>query len=191
MTAKNAKMLATLTVMVVVITALASMQDAFANTEPWYWTSADQHYNCTYSVTTITKTLNVNPCGDLNSSSNVWEGFSGSSWDLDPSNNGHSVYAWTTLPSGVGGETTVRYNPNTGVAYNAWIIMNKNLSWEDSLDDIFSSGYDWKTFTGHEFGHLVGIAHGSSGSVMKSSIAADWAQRNPTSHDGWHMGEMY
>ena len=88
MTAKNAKTLIALTVMIGVITALSSVQDAFANTEPWHWTSADQHYNCTSSVTTITKTLNVNPCGDLNSSSNVWEGFSGSSWDLDPSSSG-------------------------------------------------------------------------------------------------------
>ncbi len=189
MTWKNSKqtlpVIFTITALLIAIPGIA-----YANTEPWTWPSADQHYLCTSSVPNITHTSNVNPCGDLNSSSNVWEAGSGNSWDLDPSSSGWPVYAWS-LPSGTGGETYVAYN-SSGEARYAWIVMNKNLSWEDSNKDWWTSGYDWRTFTGHEFGHLAGISHTSnSNSIMYDSRGPNDAERSPPQHEINHMKDKY
>lgn len=134
-------MLAVLTV------TLSSVELAYgSNSEPWKWSSADQHYKCTSSLNSITKTTNVNACGDLNHSSNVWEGITNSNWDLDQTSSGHAVYAWNNhLPSNIGGETSIWYSTSTGLANSGYIVMNRDLSWEDSAQDTSSSGRDWRT----------------------------------------------
>lgn len=187
----KSKIIATVTMLAVLTVTLSSVELAYgSNSEPWKWSSADQHYKCTSSLNSITKTSNVSACGDLNHSSNVWEGITGSNWDLDQTSGGHAVYAWNNfLPAGVGGETAMWFS--NGIAYYSYIVMNRDLSWEDSAQDTSTSGHDWRTFTGHEFGHLAGVAHGSSSSVMKASISPDTVQRSPTTHDDSIMAGMY
>ncbi len=166
---------------------------AFAsNVQTWAWSDASQEFLCTSSLVDITKTSNIDPCGDLTTSSNVWEGISGSTWSLTETSSGHPVYAWTTLSDGVLGETHVFLVD--GEPDSAYIVMNKNESWEDSAQDTSSDGYDWRSLTGHEFGHLAGMKHCSGSciiSVMQTSWSENEVQRSPDTHDDSEMANKY
>jgi hypothetical protein len=164
----------------------AMLDNAYAtNSEPWYWSSATQYYGCTTSLDGIAKTNNVNPCSDLTASANVWNNISGSTWNLSSSSGGWPVYAWNNyLPSNTLGETTVAYLSPSGIAQSAYIVMNKDKAWEDSTVDTQFHAFDWKSATGHEFGHLAGIAHNTStSSVMYTPLGQDTVRRIPNSHD--------
>lgn len=180
------------TMMIALLAVMLAPNDAFAsNVRPWEWSDTSQEYACTSSLDTITKTSNVSPCNDLATSSSVWNGISGSTWSIAKLSTGWPVYAWTTLPSGEVGRTVIYFNLD-GTPNSAYIAINKNLSWENSQLDIFSSGYDYRSATGHEFGHLAGMDHSTStGSVMYDPLGADQVRRNPDNHDKTELANKY
>lgn len=182
-----------LMLMVGIITSVSviGISDAYAtnwNGNTWYHTGVT--FSCS-SVSGITKTATVSPCNDLTTSSNVWE-ITNSNLTFTEVTTGADipVYAWTSGVSGAG--KTVTYLSGSTIT-NAYIAMNKNLSWEDSAVDTSSNGYDWRTATGHEFGHAAGLAHRSATplTIMESTIAMNEYHRSPSSHDEQHLKDNY
>ncbi len=192
---KNKKMTSKMTTIMIATIAISAFSligsEAYAtNSYSWKWADVSQDYFCTSSLTTITKTSHVSPCSNLTTSSNVWEGISGSTWSLtETASSGTPVYAWT---SGVSGAGLTVITINNGVPIGAYIAMNKNLSWEDSAQDTSTNGYDWRSATGHEFGHLANMKHSTNTiSVMYGSIAENQVRRSPDTHDDSMMAANY
>lgn len=178
----------------VAVTVLATVGMSEAEATNWnghVWDNDNVRYDCV-SVSGITKTSNVDPCGDLNEASNLWE-FSGSTLDIDGVTSGSyeiPVYAWTSGVSGAG--KTVLYWNGAGDYYTGYVAMNKNLSWEDSNVDTSSDGYDWITATGHEFGHVAGVSHYSNQYyIMYSTLGENDANRYVTTHTKNHITGNY
>lgn len=188
MTMKTQIMLA---IAAITIMTTVGLSEAYAsNWNGNTWDHDDVTYKC-ISVSGITKTSNVDPCGDIATTTNVWEvsdsdltitGVTSGSYDIP-------VYAWTSGVSGAG--KTVLYITGTTID-SGYVAMNKNLSWEDSNVDTSSDGYDWMTATGHEFGHVSGLSHYTANAyIMFSPLGENDADRNPTSHSTNHIKDNY
>lgn len=84
-------------------------------------------------------------------------------------NNGYSVMGWGTLPAGTLGVTCVWYDQN-GVAREADQRYATRYSWS-STATCSGSRYDMQAVATHEWGHLYGLGHVTSGTgqVMEPS----------------------
>ena len=155
----NNKISTMLSLVAVAVLATVGLSESEAsNWNGHVWDDDNVRYSC-ISVSGITKTSNVDPCGDLDISSNYWE-IPGSTLTINGVTSGSyeiPVYAWTSGISGAG-KTVLHWNDD-GDYSAGYVVMNKNVSWEDSTVDTSTDGYDWKTATGHEFGHVAGVGH--------------------------------
>lgn len=178
---------------IVAVTVLATVGLSEAEATNWnnvHWPINNVVYKC-ISVDSITHTSNVNPCGDLNTSSNIWE-VSGSNLTLNPTTGTYNIaaYSWTSGVSGAG-KYVINVNGLNEITYG-YIAMNRNLNWEDSAVNTSSSGYDWRSATGHEFGHTIGMGHSTdTSSSMYTPLSNDEVRRGTTSHDKSHVSGAY
>ncbi len=174
------------------ITVLVTVGVSEAQASNWNdhsWPIDDVVYKC-ISVSSITSTSNVSPCSDLTTSSNIWE-VSNSNLTLNETTGTYNiaVYSWSSGVSGAG--KTVTGGSGSEITW-AYIAMNRSLDWEDTPNDTSTDGYDWRTATGHEFGHTIGLAHYTANAyVMFSPLSENDEDRNPTSHTTNHIKDNY
>ena len=180
------KILLILSVGIVGTTMLTATVNATNNNGAW------DHNNVTYNCNAsgMTTTTNVDICGDVSSSKSELEK---GSLTLTASDSGEIIlYGWTSgIDSSKIGKAVTTYNSNN-VITDAYLVMNKNKSFEDSTVDTTNSAYDWKSAVIHELGHNVGLAHyTSSGNLMYSSLSVDTTQRSLSSHSSGHISNNY